>query len=52
MRKRKYQADESDTDEVPPEQRAAIQDTYGCINWDLKFLPVGETPETTVQNYL
>ncbi|XP_034033818.1 uncharacterized protein LOC117517016 [Thalassophryne amazonica] len=30
----------------PPEQRVAIQDTYGCINWDLKFLPRGETSES------
>lgn len=46
IRKRKHRTDESDTDEVPPEQRAAIQDTYGCISWDLKFLPLGETPES------
>ncbi|XP_071319292.1 uncharacterized protein [Trachinotus anak] len=46
IRKRKHCTDESDTDEVPPEQRAAIQDTYGCINWDLKVLPLGETPES------
>ena len=46
IRKRKRCTDESDTDEVPPEQRAAIQDTYGCINWDLKFLPLGETAES------
>ncbi|KAI4879969.1 hypothetical protein NFI96_025844 [Prochilodus magdalenae] len=45
-RKRKHRTDESDTDEVPPEQRAAIQDIYGCINWDLKFLPLGETAES------
>lgn len=47
MRKRKHHTDESDTDEVPPEQRAAIQDTG--INWDLKFLPLGETPESQQQ---
>lgn len=46
IRKRKHCTDESDTDEVPPEKKAAIQDTYGCINWDLKFLPLGETPES------
>ncbi|KAJ8354112.1 hypothetical protein SKAU_G00216790 [Synaphobranchus kaupii] len=46
IRKRKHRTDESDTDEIPPEQRAAIQDTYGCIKWDLKFLPLGETPES------
>ena len=46
IRKRKHRTDDSDTDEVPPEQRAAIQDTYGCINWDFKFLPLGDTPES------
>ena len=46
VRKRKRRTDESDTDEVPPEQRATIQDTYGCVNWDLKFLPCGETHES------
>ncbi|XP_051734366.1 uncharacterized protein LOC127504056 isoform X2 [Ctenopharyngodon idella] len=46
IRKRKHRTDESDTDEIPPEQRAAMQDTYGCINWDVKFLPLGETPES------
>jgi len=43
MRKRGHP---TDTDKVPPEQRATMQDTYGCINWDLKFLPIGETPES------
>lgn len=47
MRKRKHHTDESDTDEVPPEQTEAIQDTG--INWDLKFLPLGETPESQQQ---
>ena len=46
VRKLKQRTDESDTDEVPPEQRATIQDTYGCVNWDLKFLPRGETHES------
>lgn len=32
IRKRKIRTEDSDTDEVPSEQRAAIQDTYGCIN--------------------
>ncbi|XP_034535115.1 uncharacterized protein LOC117809748 [Notolabrus celidotus] len=35
-----------DTDEVPLEKRATIQDTYGCIKWDIKFLPVSETLES------
>lgn len=27
-------------------KRAAIQDISECINWDLKFLPRGETPKS------
>ncbi|XP_073763552.1 uncharacterized protein [Danio rerio] len=46
IRKRRHQTDDSDTDEIPPEKRAAIQDTYGCINWHVKFLPLGETSES------
>ncbi|TWW78169.1 uncharacterized protein LOC130533951 [Takifugu flavidus] len=49
IRKRKHFTDESDTDEVSPEKRAAIQDTNGCIKWDLKFLPLGETTESHLQ---
>ncbi|XP_029706564.1 uncharacterized protein [Takifugu rubripes] len=49
IRKRKHFTDESDTDEVSPEKRAAIQDTYGCIKWDLKFLPLGGTAESQLQ---
>ncbi|KAF6738297.1 hypothetical protein FQA47_016967, partial [Oryzias melastigma] len=37
---------ESDTDEVSSEQRAEVQDTYGCTKWDVKFLPLGETTES------
>lgn len=48
-RKRKLYT-ESDTDEVPVEKRAAIQDTYGCIKWELKFLPLGETTESQQQS--
>ncbi|XP_015799130.2 uncharacterized protein [Nothobranchius furzeri] len=46
IRKRKHCSENSDTDEITPEQRASVQDTYGCINWDVKFLPLGETPES------
>ncbi|XP_029967518.1 uncharacterized protein LOC115402957 isoform X1 [Salarias fasciatus] len=46
IRKRRCQADDSDTGDVAPEKRAAIQDTYGCIKWDVKFLPFGETLES------
>ncbi|XP_063054121.1 uncharacterized protein LOC134468409 isoform X2 [Engraulis encrasicolus] len=48
-RKRK-QCTESDTDEIPVEKRAAIQDTYGCVKWELKFLPLGETTESQQQS--
>ncbi|MEQ2301168.1 hypothetical protein AMECASPLE_033143 [Ameca splendens] len=44
IQKRKKGSD--DTDEVSPEKRASIQDTYGCIKWDMKFLPVSETSES------
>lgn len=30
-------------------ERAAIQDTYCCIKWDLKCLPLGETTENQLQ---
>ncbi|XP_035980886.1 uncharacterized protein LOC118557809 isoform X2 [Fundulus heteroclitus] len=40
---------DSDTDEIPPEKRAAIQDTYGCIRWHVKFLPLGETADSQQQ---
>lgn len=46
IRKRRSRREDSDTDEVPPEQRAVIQGTYGCIKWDVKFLPLGETLES------
>ncbi|CAL8351185.1 unnamed protein product [Merluccius merluccius] len=49
MRKRKIHT-ESDTDEMPAEKRAAIQDTYGCIKWDLQFIPLGETAESQQQS--
>ncbi|RXN34461.1 Interferon-induced 44 [Labeo rohita] len=43
--KRRRGSDEFDTDEITAEQRAAVQDTYGCINWDMEFMPVSETLE-------
>lgn len=46
---KKRRLHDSDTDEVPPEKRAAIQDTYGCICWHVKFMPLGETAETQQQ---
>ncbi|KAM9434070.1 uncharacterized protein Hap1MRO34_002798 [Clarias gariepinus] len=44
--KKRKQGGSDDTDEVTPEKRASVQDTYGCIKWDMKFLPVSETLET------
>ena len=46
VRKRKQGSDEYDTEEIPAEQKAATQDTYGCIKWDVKFMPVSETPKS------
>lgn len=39
-------SNEYDTEEIQAKQRAAVQDTYGCIKWDIKFMPVSETPES------
>lgn len=36
-------SDEYDTDIIPAEQKAAVQDTYGCIKWDMTFMPLSET---------
>lgn len=44
--KRKQVSDEYDSDEIPAERRAAVQDTYGCIQWDMKFMSVSETLES------
>ena len=50
IRKRKHQTDDSvDTDEIPLEDRAAMQDTYGYIKWNVEFLPREETPESQQQ---
>lgn len=46
IRKRKHNIDSDDTVIISPEERAAIQDTYGCVKWDVKFLPSEETPES------
>ncbi|XP_050923679.1 uncharacterized protein LOC108891394 [Lates calcarifer] len=46
IKKRKQDSDQYDTDEIPGEQRAAMQDTYGCIKWEMEYMPVSETPES------
>lgn len=35
-----------DTEEIPAEQKAVVQDTYGCVNWELKFMPLNETKKS------
>ncbi|KAL3991768.1 octopamine receptor beta [Sarotherodon galilaeus] len=49
IRKRKHQTDSEHTDEIPLEERAAMQDSYGCIKWNVEFLPLEETPESQQQ---
>ncbi|XP_043113892.1 uncharacterized protein LOC122358169 [Puntigrus tetrazona] len=46
IKKRIHDTDECDTEEVTPEKRAAVQDTYGCINWEVRFMPLSETAES------
>lgn len=50
--KRKQQSDEYDTEEIPAEEKAAVQDTYGCIKWDMKFMPVSETTDSQQEKKL
>lgn len=49
LRKRRHPIESDDTDEYPLEERAAMQDTYGCIQWNVKFLPFEETLESQQQ---
>lgn len=37
-------------DEMPAVKRAPIQETYGCIKWEMKFMPLGETTESQQQS--
>lgn len=43
IKKLVHDIDECDTEEVTPEKRTAVQDTYGCVNWEVKFMPLSET---------
>lgn len=45
-------SDECDTDIIPAEQKAAGQDTYGCIKWDMTFMPLTETTVSQQQKKL
>nr|XP_008294160.1 PREDICTED: uncharacterized protein LOC103367799 [Stegastes partitus] len=44
--KRETVSDDNDTQEIPAEQKACVQDTYGCINWEPTFLPLSEAAES------
>ena len=44
--KRKAASDEYDPEEIPAEKSARVQDTYGCVNWEPKYLPLSETVES------
>uniref|UniRef100_A0A3B4CXI0 Uncharacterized protein n=1 Tax=Pygocentrus nattereri TaxID=42514 RepID=A0A3B4CXI0_PYGNA len=46
IKKRKPASDGYDTEEVPAKQKASVQDTYGCVNWELKYLPLSETGDS------
>lgn len=48
IKKRKAASDD-DTDEISAEQRASVQDTYGCVNWMPKHLPLPETEESQLE---
>ncbi|XP_076857374.1 uncharacterized protein LOC143511681 [Brachyhypopomus gauderio] len=47
--KRKAASNDDDTDEIPAEQKARVQDTYGCISWEPKHLPLSETVESQLE---
>lgn len=50
MRKRKQPTEnkpDDDTDEISPEQRAAMQHTYGCVKWDAKYMPRRDSRKPT-----
>lgn len=44
--KRRKHGSDGDTDEITAVQRASVQDTYGCVKWDPKYMPVSETVES------
>lgn len=44
--RKRNRTEDSDTEEIPAEQKAAVQDTYGCVNWEPKFMPLNETKES------
>lgn len=34
---------------IPAQLKATVQDTYGCVNWEPKFLPLPETVESKLE---
>ncbi|KAK3505890.1 hypothetical protein QTP70_019449, partial [Hemibagrus guttatus] len=44
--RKRSRTEDSDTEEIPAERKAAVQDTYGCVNWDFKLMPLNETKES------
>lgn len=46
MKKRKQPNADDDTNEISPEQRAAMQGTNGCVKWDVKYMPLRKTSES------
>ncbi|KAJ8013127.1 hypothetical protein DPEC_G00050070 [Dallia pectoralis] len=43
---KRIRTEDSDTEEIPVEKRAVVQDTYGCVNWNVQFMPLNETNES------
>ncbi|XP_046692029.1 uncharacterized protein LOC124376797 [Silurus meridionalis] len=46
---KRSRTEDSDTEEIPAERKAAVQDTYGCVNWNVKFMPLNETKESQLE---
>ncbi|KAK3554375.1 hypothetical protein QTP70_022604 [Hemibagrus guttatus] len=44
--RKRSRTEDSDTEEIPAERKAVVQDTYGCVNWDFKLMPLNETKES------
>ncbi|KAL0199024.1 hypothetical protein M9458_007564, partial [Cirrhinus mrigala] len=47
--RKRSRTEDSDTEEIPAERRAAVQDTYGCVNWNVDFMPLNETKESQLE---
>ncbi|KAI5086458.1 solute carrier family 41 member 1 isoform X1 [Silurus meridionalis] len=47
--RKRSRTEDSDTEEIPAERKAAVQDTYGCVNWNVKFMPLNETKESQLE---